>query len=108
MDGKALTGRTLYDKVWDSHEVKIYADGSSLLYIDRHLVQEPVAEVHPVQQLGLRAPTEHGDAVPRVPARPARAPMDVRVGVRGRAAPLPGRACPFQVGDGGARRGGGG
>lgn len=33
-------GRTLYDKVWDDHVVKTYPDGSCLLYIDRHLVQE--------------------------------------------------------------------
>jgi 3-isopropylmalate/(R)-2-methylmalate dehydratase large subunit len=35
-----MTGRTLYDKVWDSHAVKTYDDGSTLLYVDRHLVQE--------------------------------------------------------------------
>ena len=35
-----MSGRTLYDKVWDSHVVKTYDDGTSLLYIDRHLVQE--------------------------------------------------------------------
>ena len=35
-----MTGKTLYDKVWDSHVVKRYEDGSDLLYIDRHLVQE--------------------------------------------------------------------
>jgi 3-isopropylmalate/(R)-2-methylmalate dehydratase large subunit len=31
---------TLYDKVWDQHVVKTYDDGSTLLYIDRHIVQE--------------------------------------------------------------------
>ena len=31
---------TLYDKVWARHVVKRYADGTSLLYVDRHLVQE--------------------------------------------------------------------
>ncbi len=36
----ATTGKTLYDKVWSAHAVKAYADGSTLLYIDRHLVQE--------------------------------------------------------------------
>ena len=35
-----MTARTLYDKVWQSHVVKEYDDGTSLLYIDRHLVQE--------------------------------------------------------------------
>jgi 3-isopropylmalate/(R)-2-methylmalate dehydratase large subunit len=33
-------GKTLYDKVWADHVVKQYEDGSCLLYIDRHLVQE--------------------------------------------------------------------
>jgi len=35
-----MVARTLYDKVWDQHVVKTYDDGSVLLYIDRHLVQE--------------------------------------------------------------------
>ncbi|HWK68981.1 MAG TPA: 3-isopropylmalate dehydratase large subunit [Rhizobiaceae bacterium] len=35
-----MNGRTLYDKVWDTHVVRQYDDGTSLLYIDRHLVQE--------------------------------------------------------------------
>ncbi len=35
-----MAARTLYEKVWDEHLVKNYEDGSSLLYIDRHLVQE--------------------------------------------------------------------
>ncbi|HEX2827942.1 MAG TPA: 3-isopropylmalate dehydratase large subunit [Burkholderiales bacterium] len=32
--------RTLYDKLWDSHVVRTEQDGTSLLYIDRHLVHE--------------------------------------------------------------------
>ncbi|WP_028603354.1 3-isopropylmalate dehydratase large subunit [Ottowia thiooxydans] len=32
--------RTLYDKLWDTHVVTIGADGVSLLYIDRHLINE--------------------------------------------------------------------
>jgi 3-isopropylmalate/(R)-2-methylmalate dehydratase large subunit len=35
-----MGGLTLYDKVWAQHVVKNYDDGDSLLYIDRHLVQE--------------------------------------------------------------------
>ena len=31
---------TLYDKIWNEHQVHKNADGSSLLYIDRHLVHE--------------------------------------------------------------------
>ncbi len=32
--------RTLYDKIWDDHVVKTLDDGTSLLYIDRHLLHE--------------------------------------------------------------------
>jgi 3-isopropylmalate/(R)-2-methylmalate dehydratase large subunit len=32
--------RTLFDKIWDSHLVDEQADGTCLLYIDRHLVHE--------------------------------------------------------------------
>ncbi|PRD44433.1 3-isopropylmalate dehydratase large subunit [Phyllobacterium phragmitis] len=32
--------RTLYDKIWDDHLVDSQADGTCLLYIDRHLVHE--------------------------------------------------------------------
>ena len=32
--------KTLYDKIWDSHVVSEDADGTCLLYIDRHLVHE--------------------------------------------------------------------
>ncbi len=35
-----MTPQTLYDKLWASHIVKEYDDGTSLLYIDRHLVHE--------------------------------------------------------------------
>ncbi|HTJ57505.1 MAG TPA: 3-isopropylmalate dehydratase large subunit [Devosiaceae bacterium] len=33
-------GRTLYDKIWDDHLVTNNEDGTSLIYIDRHLVHE--------------------------------------------------------------------
>ena len=35
-----MQSRTLYDKLWDAHVVRTEADGTSLLYIDRHLVHE--------------------------------------------------------------------
>ncbi|MFK7892910.1 MAG: 3-isopropylmalate dehydratase large subunit [Granulosicoccus sp.] len=35
-----MAGKTLYDKVWDSHVVHQQEDGTALLYIDRHLVHE--------------------------------------------------------------------
>jgi 3-isopropylmalate/(R)-2-methylmalate dehydratase large subunit len=35
-----MSGRTLYDKLWDAHCVRQDADGTALIYIDRHLVHE--------------------------------------------------------------------
>ena len=35
-----MTFRTLYDKIWDEHVVHTEEDGTSVLYIDRHLVHE--------------------------------------------------------------------
>jgi len=34
------TARTLYDKLWDSHVAHQEKDGTTLLYIDRHLIHE--------------------------------------------------------------------
>ena len=35
-----MAGKTLYDKLWDAHTVRADEDGTTLLYIDRHLVHE--------------------------------------------------------------------
>ena len=35
-----MIGKTLFDKLWDSHLVRENEDGTSLLYIDRHLIHE--------------------------------------------------------------------
>ncbi len=35
-----MSPKTLYDKIWDSHVAHAAEDGTSLLYIDRHLVHE--------------------------------------------------------------------
>ena len=35
-----MTARTLYDKLWDEHAVHSEPDGTTVLYIDRHLVHE--------------------------------------------------------------------
>lgn len=35
-----MTGKTLYEKIFDSHVVRSEDDGTALLYIDRHLVHE--------------------------------------------------------------------
>src|SRR5512135_3063304 len=36
----AMSAKTLYDKLWDSHVVRQDADGTALIYIDRQLVHE--------------------------------------------------------------------
>jgi 3-isopropylmalate/(R)-2-methylmalate dehydratase large subunit len=58
-----MTAYTLYEKVWQQHVVKSYDDGSALLYIDRHLVQE-VSSPQAFAGLmgegrGLRRPASH-------------------------------------------------
>ncbi len=35
-----MNAQTLYDKLWNSHVVRQEADGTALIYIDRHLVHE--------------------------------------------------------------------
>ena len=35
-----MAAKTLYDKLWDAHLVRQDSDGTSLIYIDRHLVHE--------------------------------------------------------------------
>ena len=38
--GRMTGPRTLYDKIWDAHEIERRDDGTSLLFIDRHLIHE--------------------------------------------------------------------
>ncbi len=35
-----MIAKTLYDKLWDAHVVRVEEDGASLLYIDRQLIHE--------------------------------------------------------------------
>ena len=35
-----MSAKTLYDKLWEDHVVRLEEDGTALLYIDRHLVHE--------------------------------------------------------------------
>ena len=35
-----MTAKTLYDKLWGAHVIRVENDGTALLYIDRHLVHE--------------------------------------------------------------------
>ncbi len=69
--------RTLYDKIWDAHCVAATDDGSRLLYIDRHLVNEVTS---PQAFEGLRAA-----------GRPVRRP-DLTLGVSDHNVPTTNRA----------------
>ncbi len=35
-----MSPKTLFDKIWEKHEVLVLEDGSSVLYIDRHYIHE--------------------------------------------------------------------
>ena len=35
-----MHAKTLYDKIWDAHAIREEADGTTLIYIDRHLIHE--------------------------------------------------------------------
>jgi len=54
-----MSGKTLYDKIWDAHVVANEANGESVLYIDLHLIHEVTS---PQAFAGLRA---HGRPVRR-------------------------------------------
>ncbi|MEO0339452.1 MAG: 3-isopropylmalate dehydratase large subunit [Bacteroidota bacterium] len=45
-------GKTLFDKVWDSHVVRSIPNGPDVLFIDRHLIHEVTS---PVAFLGLKS-----------------------------------------------------
>ncbi len=38
--GEIMAASTMFDKIWDAHVVREEPDGTTLLYIDRHLVHE--------------------------------------------------------------------
>ena len=84
-----MAGQTLYDKVWAQHVVKNYDDGDSLIYIDRHLVQEVSS---PQAFAGLIAENR---TVRRPDAHVAVA--DHAVPTRFRSAPLPDGLAARQV-----------
>jgi len=49
---RLMSGKTLYDKIWDAHLVATDANGESVLYIDLHLIHEVTT---PQAFAGLRA-----------------------------------------------------
>jgi len=72
-----MTGKTLYDKIWDAHLAHEAEDGTCLLYIDRHLVHE-VTSPQAFEGLRMAGRTVHAPdktiAVPdhNVPTTPGR------------------------------------
>jgi 3-isopropylmalate/(R)-2-methylmalate dehydratase large subunit len=56
--------QTLYDKLWNSHVVHVDADGTALLYIDRHLVHEVTSpQAYEGLKLAGRKPWRPGSVV---------------------------------------------
>ncbi len=54
---KTLQSQTLYDKLWDDHVVHVEDDGTTVLYIDRHLVHEVTSpQAYEGLRLAGRAP----------------------------------------------------
>ncbi|WP_370978882.1 3-isopropylmalate dehydratase large subunit [Agaribacterium sp. ZY112] len=59
-----MAAKTLYDKLWDAHVVKQRDDGSSLIYIDRHLVHEVTSpQAFEGLRLAARKPWRTGSVV---------------------------------------------
>ena len=81
--GRALT---MYEKIWDAHVVDRRADGTCLIYIDRHLVHEVTS---PQAFEGLRAagrPVRRPDLTLAVPDH--NLPTTPRVDATGRELPI--------------------
>ena len=74
--------KTLYDKIWENHLVHEQDDGTSLIYVDRHLIHEVTSpqafEGLRMQKRKVRKP-ELTLAVPdhNVPALPMNAPTEI-------------------------------
>ena len=75
--------QTLYEKVWADHVVKTYDNGTDLLYVDRHLVQEVSS---PQAFKGLKQA-----------GRPMHRP-DAHISVADHAVPTQGRGHPLREG----------
>ena len=59
-----MAGKTLYDKLWDAHLVRVDEGGTALLYIDRHLVHEVTSpQAFEGLRLGGRRPWRAGSNV---------------------------------------------
>jgi 3-isopropylmalate/(R)-2-methylmalate dehydratase large subunit len=80
MAGRETAPRTLFDKLWDAHAIVTRADGTTLLWVDRHFVHE--GSFHAFDQLKAR---RGGVARPDLTFGIA----DHYVPTRGRAGPIP-------------------
>ena len=95
-----MTGKTLYDKLWNSHIVADLGEGEALLYIDRQLVHE-VSSPQAFRSLrdggrGLRRPATHlAVADHAVPTRERVTIADPRA--RAQVAELVGNVADFDV-----------
>ena len=78
--------RTLYEKIWDAHVIETREDGTSLIYIDRHLVHEVTSPQafeglrlagRPVRRpdLTLAVPDHNVPTTPRLDAQGHRIPI---------------------------------
>ena len=78
--------RTLYEKIWDAHEVERREDGTSILYIDRHLVHE-VTSPQAFEALRIAGrPVRRPDLTLAVPDH--NLPTTARVDAQGRRIPI--------------------
>ena len=84
-----MAGKTLIDKLWDQHEVKVLEDGSSVLYIDRHFIHEVTS---PQAFAGLEK-----RGLPFFRPDQAVATMDHNIPTTGQANPLMGPESSLQV-----------
>ncbi len=87
--------RTLYEKIWDDHVVERRADGTCILYIDRHLVHEVTS---PQAFEGLRRagrPVRRPDLTLAVPDH--NLPTTPRVGADGKRLPIADRESAQQL-----------
>jgi 3-isopropylmalate/(R)-2-methylmalate dehydratase large subunit len=84
-----MRSKTLFDKLWDRHEVLVLDDGSSVLYIDRHLLHEVTS---PQAFAGLER-----RGLPFFRPGQAIATMDHNIPTSGQANPVMGPESTLQV-----------
>ncbi|MFC0204586.1 3-isopropylmalate dehydratase large subunit [Novosphingobium soli] len=90
-----MAPRTLYQKIWDAHVVSSREDGTSLIYIDRHLVHEvsSAQAFEGLRQAGL--PVRRTDLTLAMPDH--NVPTTPRVDAAGRPVPVADPASARQL-----------